>query len=86
MTPPSPPSDSAPVIGRRLILVAIAAAVAGALLTLSFTYADHAPAPHGVRIATVAPAPVTDQIATALQRAAPGAFRVIAVPSAAVPG
>jgi hypothetical protein len=83
MTPTPHTADSAPVIGRRLILVAIAAAVAGALLTLSFTYADHEPAPHGVRIALVAPRPATDHIAAALRQAAPGAFRVIAVPSAA---
>jgi hypothetical protein len=83
MTPTSRIADSAPVIGRRLIFVAIAAAVAGALLTLSFTYADHRPAPHGVRIAVVASAPVTNHIAAALRQAAPGAFRVTAVPSAA---
>jgi hypothetical protein len=76
-------ADSAPVVGRRLILIAIAAAVAGALLTLSFTYADHEPVPHGVRIAVVAPAPVTDHIAAGLRHTTPGAFRVIAVPSAA---
>jgi hypothetical protein len=83
MTPTPRTADSAPVIGRRLILVAIAAAVAGALLTLSFTYADHEPAPHGVRIAVVAPAAVTSHIAAGLRQAAPGGFRVIAVPSAA---
>ncbi len=82
MTPTPRTADSAPVIGRRLIVVAIAAAIAGALLTLSFTYADHEPAPHGVRIALVAPAPVTGHVTAALRQAAPGAFRVIALPSA----
>lgn len=80
-TPPAA-TDGAPVIGRRLILVAIAAALAGALLTLSFTYADHEPAPHGVRIGVVAPAPVGARVAAGLAHAAPGAFRVLALPSA----
>ncbi len=83
MTSTPSPTDSAPVTGRRLILVAIAAAVAGALLTLSFTYADHRPAPHDVRIAVVAPPSVIGHVTAGLDHAAPGAFRVIALPSAA---
>jgi hypothetical protein len=82
MTPTPHASDGASTIGRRLILVAIAAAIAGALLTLSFTYADHEPAPHGVRIAVVAPPAVTAHIAAGLRRAAPGAFQVLALGSA----
>jgi hypothetical protein len=82
MTPTPRTVDSAFVIGRRLILVAIAAAVAGALLTLSFTYADHQPAPHAVRIGVVAPAAVTGQVAAGLRHAAPGGFQVVALPSA----
>jgi hypothetical protein len=79
--PPKAPRAPEPVVGRRLILVAVAAAIAGALLTLSFTYADHSPAPHGVRIAVVAPAQVTARVTAGLRRAAPGAFRVVSMGS-----
>jgi hypothetical protein len=79
MTPTSP---SAPAPGRRLILIAIAAAVAGALLTLSFVYADHAPAPHDIRVAVVAPPPAVAKVAAGLHRAAPGGFEVLRLGSA----
>jgi hypothetical protein len=86
MTSTPPQSDNArgasAVLGRRLILVAVAAAIAGALITLSFTYADHAPAAHGVRIAVVAPPSVTAHVAAGLRRAAPGAFQIVAMASA----
>jgi len=74
-------SDVSPVLGRRLILIALAAAVACALLTLSFAYADHAPAPHDVSVAVVAPPAARVRLAAGLQRAAPGAFRAVDVPS-----
>jgi hypothetical protein len=45
---------------RRLFAVAVAAAVAGFILTLSYGYADHAPAPHGVRVAVAALETVTE--------------------------
>ena len=44
---PRPPRGPSP---RRLFAVAVAAAVACFVLTLSYGYADHAPAPHGVRV------------------------------------
>ncbi|HXW43945.1 MAG TPA: hypothetical protein VEL03_04110 [Streptosporangiaceae bacterium] len=77
-TPP-PPSRPSP---RRLFVVAIAAAAVGFILTLSFGYADHAPAPHGVRLAVAAPAGLVQELSTGLAHAAPGGFTVVAAPSA----
>jgi hypothetical protein len=88
-TPPAaacvPASPAAPPPGRRLILIAILAAIAGGLLTLSFSYADHEPAPHGIRVGLVAPAPVVTRVAAGLDRVAPGGFTVVrsASPTAA---
>jgi hypothetical protein len=67
---------------RRLFAVAIAAAVVGFLLTLSYGFDDHAPAPHGVRLAVAAPARVVKELATGLAHAAPGGFTI--VPTSAV--
>jgi hypothetical protein len=67
---------------RRLFAVAVAAAVVGFILTLSFGFADHAPAPHGVRVAVAAPAGIAAGLATGLAHAAPGGFTVVAAPSA----
>jgi hypothetical protein len=74
--PHQPPSP------RRLFAVAAAAAVVGFILTLSFGFADHAPAPHGVRVAVAAPAGLVQGLATGLARAVPGGFAVVAAPSA----
>jgi hypothetical protein len=74
-TPPSMP-------GRKLVLIAIVAALAGGLLTLSFAYADHAPAPHDIRVAVVAPPAAVAHVAHGLNLAAPGGFDVIGLPSA----
>ena len=52
------------------------------VLTLSFGFADHAPSPHGVRIAVAAPAGFVQELATGLAHAAPGGFTVVAAPSA----
>src|SRR5580704_8602538 len=68
---------------RRLFAIAVAAAVACFVLTLSYGYADHAPAPHGVRVAVAAPAGFAAGLAAVLARAAPGGFTVVAAPSAA---
>jgi hypothetical protein len=68
---------------RRLLVVAVAAAVACFIVTLSYGYADHAPAPHGVRVAVAAPPGVTAGLAAGLAHAAPGGFTVLAAPSAA---
>jgi len=77
-TPGSPRQPSP----RRLFAIAVAAAVIGFILTLSFGYADHAPAPHGVRLAVAAPAGVTRELTAGLAHAAPGGFTVLAAPSA----
>ena len=67
---------------RRLFAVAVAAAVVCFILTLSYGFADHAPAPHGVRVAVAAPAGFVARLATGLAHAAPGGFTVVAAPSA----
>src|SRR3984885_4268361 len=67
---------------RRLFAIAIAAAVVSFVLTLSFGFADHAPSPHGVRIAVAAPAGFVQELTTGLAHAAPGGFTVVAAPSA----
>ena len=74
--PPRPPSP------RRLFVIAIAAAVICFIITLSFGYADHAPAPHGVRLAVAAPASVVRELTAGLAHAAPGGFTVVTAPSA----
>jgi hypothetical protein len=76
---PRPARQASP---RRLFAAAAAAAVVAFVLTLSFGFADHDPAPHGVRIAVAAPASLEQQLTSGLARAAPGAFTVVAVPSA----
>jgi hypothetical protein len=47
--------DTRPPSPGRLFVIAVAAAVVCFVITLSFGYADHAPAPHGVRLAVAAP-------------------------------
>jgi hypothetical protein len=68
---------------RRLFAIAVAAAAACFILTLSYGYADHAPAPHGVRIAVAAPPGVAAAVAAGLTQAAPGGFTVLPAASAA---
>jgi hypothetical protein len=81
--PASPASPASPALSpRRLFTVAIAAAVAGLALMLSFGYADHAPKPHHVRIAVSAPAAVVSRLAAGLDQQAPGAFTLVSVPGA----
>ena len=67
---------------RRLFAVAVAAAVIGFILTLSFGFADHAPAPHGVRLAVAAPPRLVQELTTGLADKAPGGFTVLPAPSA----
>jgi hypothetical protein len=76
---PRPPRRPSP---RRLFAIAVAAAVACFILTLSYGFADHAPTPHGVRIAVAAPAGFARELTTGLAHAAPGGFTVVAAPSA----
>jgi hypothetical protein len=72
----------APVAGRRLLLVAIAAAIAGTLLVLSFAYADHDPRPHDVSVAVVGPPAAAARLRAGLDHALPGGFTVVREPSA----
>ena len=67
---------------RRLFIIALGAALISFVFTLSFGFADHAPAPHGVRIAVTAPAGVAQKLSAGLARKAPGGFTVVAAPSA----
>ncbi len=67
---------------RRLFAIAVAAAMVGFILTLSFDYADHDPVPHGVRVAVAAPAGFVRGLTTGLAHAAPGGFTLVAAPSA----
>jgi len=67
---------------RRLFGMAVGAALVSFVLTLSFGFADHAPSPHGVRIAVAAPAPFVHVLATGLGHAVPGGFTVVAEHSA----
>jgi hypothetical protein len=58
------------------------AAILGLGITLSFGYADHAPQPHGVRIAVSAPAAVRAKLGAGLEHAQPGGFDVVSARSA----
>jgi hypothetical protein len=78
-TPQSAPSAPGP---RRLFVVAVLAALLGLGITLSFGYADHAPRPHGVRVAVAAPPAVSAKLAEDLQRAEPGGFKLLDVSTA----
>jgi hypothetical protein len=79
--PDTPRSHRQPSPGR-LFATAVAAALACFVLTLSYGFADHAPAPHGVRLAVAAPAAVVQELRTGLGHAAPGAFTIVPEPSA----
>ncbi len=68
---------------RRLFAVAAAAALVAFILALSYGFADHDPAPHGVRLAVTAPAAVEQQLSAGLAHADPGGFTVVPAPSAA---
>ena len=67
---PAPPLPSP----RRLFAIAAFAAILGLGITLSFGYADHAPKPHGVRIAVAAAPSVRAHLRAGLQHAQPGGF------------
>jgi hypothetical protein len=51
-------------------------------ITLSFGYADHAPKPHGVRVALAAPSGARAKIEAGLAHAQPGGFDLVNVASA----
>jgi hypothetical protein len=76
---PQPPGRPSP---RPLFAIAAAAAVVCFILTLSYGFADHAPAPHGVRLAVAAPARAIRALTAGLGHAAPGGFIVVTAPSA----
>jgi hypothetical protein len=79
---PDTPRHHARPSPRPLFVIAVAVAVVSFILTLSYGFADHAPAPHGVRIAVAAPAGLTHELTAGLAHAAPGGFTVLAEPSA----
>jgi len=66
-------------LGRALLAV-VGVAVASGLLVLCFVSAGHAPALHGVNVATVAPEPVRSALQHGFDHVAPGAIDL--VPSA----
>jgi len=72
------PRQPSPV---RLFAISVAAALIGLIFMLSFGFADHAPAPHGVRLAVSAPAPFTRELSAELADTEPGGFSVVAEPS-----
>jgi hypothetical protein len=74
---PDTPRPHRPPSPRPLFTIAVAAALVGFIITLSFGFADHDPAPHGVRIAVAAPARFTEGLASGLAHAAPGSFTVV---------
>jgi hypothetical protein len=76
-----PDTPRAPSPGR-LFVIAIAAAVVGFVITLSFGFADHAPAPHGVRLAVTAPPDLVRELTAGLAHAAPGGFTILTAPTA----
>jgi hypothetical protein len=79
--PPQLPTPAAGPSPRRLFAIAVVAALLGFAITLSFGYADHAPRPHGVRLAVAATPAVASKVASDLQRAEPGGFDVVSFPS-----
>src|ERR1700759_5857656 len=74
--PPRPPSP------RRLFAVAAAAALVAFALALSYGFADHDPAPHGLRIAVSAPAGLEHELSAGLAHADPGGFTLVPAASA----
>jgi hypothetical protein len=80
---PAPQRSASPPRGpRRLFVVAVLAALLGLGITLSFGYADHAPRPHGVRVAVAAPPAASAKLAEGLQHAEPGGFKLVDVSNA----
>lgn len=69
------PQDGRPP--HQLFVVAALAALVSLAITLSFAYADHSPAPHGVSLAVDAPAAVAHRLAAEIDRAEPGGFRFL---------
>ena len=67
-------TDVARAAGRRTAGLVLGAVVLSALFVLSYGYALHAPRPHGLRLDVAGTS--ASPIATALDHAQPGAFRV----------
>jgi hypothetical protein len=66
---------SADTASRRLLAVPFAVGLVFALVfVFLMTSALHAPAPHGIHVGLVAPAPIADRIESGLAARAPGAF------------
>jgi len=81
-TPSDPPATPGAPSPRRLFAIAAFAAILGLGITLSFGYADHAPKPHGVRIAIAAAPAVSAKVAAGLEHAEPGGFHLVREPTA----
>ena len=81
--PENPLPTSAPPRRATTASVAVAAAVLGLAITLSFGYAEHDPKPHGVRVAVAATSAVRAEVVAGLQRAEPGGFDLVSYASAA---
>jgi hypothetical protein len=74
------PDHSRPPL--KVFAVSVLAALVGLIVALSFGYADHAPKPHGVKIAVAAPHSVIAQMSTAIDAAEPGGFLLVPASSA----
>jgi hypothetical protein len=61
---------------RRILAIALVAAVVSCLFFLSYGYATHAPRPHDVRIEVVGPSGAAARANAVLDRAIPGGFDV----------
>jgi hypothetical protein len=80
--PPEPRLPNAVPTPRRLFAIAAFAAILGLGITLSFGYADHAPKPHGVRVAVAAPTAIRGTLRAGLQHAQPGGFDLVSAAGA----
>jgi hypothetical protein len=61
---------------RRILVIALIAAVVSCLFVLSYGYATHAPRPHDIRIVVVGANGAAARASAALERAVPGGFDV----------
>lgn len=66
---------------RRILMIALIAALVSGLFVLSFGYATHAPRPHDVRVEVVGANGAAARVNAAFNHAVPGGFDVRAAPS-----
>lgn len=79
-----PPAEQRAVSPRRLVVVAVVAALVSLLLVASYEYATHAPSPHGISVDVVGTASGVDAVSQHLASTAPGSFAVERAPTASV--